>query len=96
LALTAIIIACKFYCETEDVVVNEDIARLMKIANHSSHSCLECISATSMDESEEDGEDLALLNSMEARLLDLLKFELYVSPQEYNDIQRSYNQTLKK
>jgi len=29
--ITCLVVATKYYCETEDVVVNSDIARLLKV-----------------------------------------------------------------
>jgi len=77
------------------VVVNEDIARLMRLANHSKSSCLDCFSDTSVKDSKDEENDLSIINLIEGRLLNILSFQLYVSPQEYNEAQTKLNSEIK-
>ena len=67
IALTCILVAAKFNLETEDVVVNTDIARAMKLGNNKI-----------------DG--LQKLNAMEAKMLEILDFELFVSIKDFNKV----------
>lgn len=69
--------AAKFYCETEDIVVNIDIARAIGLGS----GIL-------------DG--LQKLNAMEAKMLDLLDYNLFVSIKDYNKVQNFLNEKVKK
>jgi len=70
-------LAAKFYCETEDIVVNIDIARAIGLGS----GIL-------------DG--LQKLNAMEAKMLDLLDYNLFVSIKDYNKVQNFLNEKVKK
>jgi len=76
-AITCLILAAKFYCETEDIVVNIDIARAIGLGS----GIL-------------DG--LQKLNAMEAKMLDLLDFNLFVCIKDYNKVQNFLNEKVKK
>ena len=67
--VVCLILAYKYYCETQDIVVNIDVCRLMGIRGASSQSLSE-------------GADR--LMNMELTMLDILDFDLHVSISEYN------------
>lgn len=83
--MTCLILATKYYCETQDIVVNIDICRLMGIRSDNQSS--------SPTKSYQEGADL--LMAMELRTLDLINFDLYVSIYEYNQTRSIFNLKIK-
>lgn len=83
--MTCLILATKYYCETQDIVVNIDVCRLMGIRSDNSSS--------SPTKSYQEGADL--LMAMELRTLDLINFDLYVSINEYNQTRSIFNLKIK-
>ena len=79
--MTCLILASKYYCETQDIIVNIDICRLMGIRGENSNS--------SPTKSYQAGADL--LMAMELRALDLIEFDLHVSLEEYNQTKSIFN-----
>ena len=79
--MTCLILASKYYCETQDIIVNIDICRLMGIRGENSNS--------SPTKSYQEGADL--LMAMELRALDLIEFDLHVSLEEYNQTKCIFN-----
>ena len=75
--MTCLIIATKYYCETQDLIVNIDICKLMDVKGDSADDASsQCYL-----------EGAKKLIKMELRVLDLIDFDLYVSPEEYNQTQ---------
>lgn len=72
--MTCLIIASKYYCETQDIVVNIDICRLMGIKGES----------TDETPTQEYIQGAEKLMEMELRVLDLIDYDLFVSNVEYN------------
>ena len=79
MTLACLILAAKYFCETEDVVVNIDICRMLGLKiNNSFH------------------EANKRLTSMELKLLSLMDWQIYVSPQDYNSAQHNFNAKIKQ
>jgi hypothetical protein len=83
-----LILAAKYYCETQDIVVNIDICRLMEIRGGDP-------SSTDGSSSQSYVLGAEKLMAMELRVLDLIDFNLYVSIQEYNQTQSIFNAKIK-
>ena len=66
-AISCLLLAAKYHCETEDIIINIDIARAL-------HLCPNPIGS------------LRKLNAMEAKMLELLDFRLFVSAQDFNKV----------
>jgi hypothetical protein len=79
--MTCLILATKYYCETQDIVVNIDICRLMGLRGDNSNF--------SPTKNYQEGADL--LMAMELRVLDLIDFNLHVSLTEYNQTKSIFN-----
>ncbi len=71
--------------ETQDLVVNSDIARLLSLSDSAKASCSSCSS------SKGPVDDCTLLNSMEAKLVRAISFDLHVSLSEYNLVLKAIN-----
>jgi len=70
--LAAVVVAAKFYCEADDVVVNGDIARVLDLQRYHPHNPCSCLSGN-MAQSDFVGRDtdetsINLINSIEFKL----------------------------
>jgi hypothetical protein len=81
-------LATKYYCETQDIVVNIDICRLMGIKGGDPATA-----DGSSTQSYVMGAEKLMM--MELRVLDLIDFNLYVSISEYNQTQSIFNSKIK-
>jgi hypothetical protein len=68
-------LATKFYCETTDIFVNADIARLLWTSGKLQPE---------------------KLNRMETALAQLIDYDLFVSPNEYNTESSKINQQIRR
>lgn len=84
--MTCLILASKYYCETQDIVVNIDICRLMGIRGGET-------TGVSPTQSYVQGADK--LMEMELRLLELIDYQLFVPIQEFNETQSIFNSKIK-
>ena len=80
------IIASKYYCETQDIVVNIDVCRLLEIRGGV---------PTSNSPARSYAEGTDLLMKMEHTVLELIDFRLFVSVQEFNETQSIFNTKIK-
>jgi len=96
----ALVLAAKFYCETSDVVVNSDVARVLDLRSHHPFKSCCCLTqgqnVSDLFLCDTATQNTELINRMETALCHFLRFDFYVSEHQYNQVVLEFNARIRK